>query len=108
MGGDRVNVFAFAKDRDAVRDLQHFVQFVRDENDRLVIRLHRAHDFKQFFCFLRGQYGSRLVQDKDVRSAVECLDDLDCLFLRDRHVVDFFIRVDLESVFIGNLFDVAR
>ena len=48
---------------------------------------------------LRGEHGGRLVENEDVRAAVEHLDDLDGLLLRDGHVVDLLIGVDVEAVF---------
>ena len=79
------------------------MQLVRDDDDRLAVLFHVAHDSKEFFRLLRGQNSGWLVKDQDIRAAVEHLDDLNGLLLRDGHLVDLLIRVDVEAVAVGDL-----
>ena len=48
------------------------------------------------------EYGGRLVKDQNVRTAVENLDDLKRLLFGDRHVIDFFHRINGKAVFFAN------
>ncbi len=64
-----------------------------------------AQDGEELFGLLRGQHGGGLVQNQDIRPAVEHLDDLHGLLLRHRHVVDLLVRVDVEAVFLTDLLD---
>ena len=69
-----------------------------DNDDRPAVVLHVPHDVKQLVGLLRRQNRSGLVKYQDARSAVERFYDLYGLLFRNRHVVDFFIRVDLKAV----------
>ena len=82
----RLDLLAAPQDGDAVGDLEHLVQLVADEDDRLAVRLEAADDPEQLLRLLRRQHGGRLVEDEDVRAAVERLQDLDALLLADGDV----------------------
>ena len=97
------DVLALAKDCHAVRHGEHLMQLVRDDDDRLAVFFHVAHDGEELFRLLRGEDGGRLVEDQDVRAAVEHLDDLDRLLLRDGHLVDLLVGVDIEAIAVRNL-----
>ena len=97
-----------AQDRHPVRQLLHLVHLVRDDDHGLAVVAHVAQDGKQLFGLLRGEHGGRLVQDQNVRAAVEHLDDLHGLLLGDGHVIDLLIRVDLESVGAADFADLLR
>ena len=99
------DVFALAQHGHAVGHVQHLVQLVRDDDQRLAILLHRAHDLEQLIGLLRGQHGGRLVKNQDVRTAEEHLDDLHGLLLRDGHIVDLLVWLDVEAVFLADLGD---
>ena len=73
---------------DPVGDLEHLVQLVRDEDDRLALRLQRLDDREQLARLLRRQHGGGLVEDEDVGAAVERLQDLDALLLADADRLD--------------------
>ena len=45
-------------------------------------------DAEELDCLLRREHGRRLVEDEDVRAAVERLEDLDPLLLADGDVLD--------------------
>ena len=58
----------------------------------------RLDDLEQIVDLLRGQHGSRLVEDQAVRLAVEGLQDLGPLLDADRQVLDERIGIDLQPV----------
>ena len=76
-----------------------------DDDDGLSGVAHIAQHGEKLVRLLRGEHGGGLVQNEDVRPAVEHLDDLDGLLLRNGHVVDLLIGVDVEPVFVADLFD---
>ena len=84
------------------------MQLVRDDDDRLAVVAHPAQDAEQLLGLLRGEHGGRLVEDEDVRAAVEHLDDLHRLLFGDRHLVDLLHRVDLKAVLLADLLDAPR
>ena len=90
---------------DPVGDLEHLVELVRDEDDRLAALGEAADDLEELLRLLRGQHGGRLVEHEDVGLAVERLEDLDALLLTDRDVLDPGARVDGEAVAVGDLLD---
>ena len=55
--------FALSQHRHAIGNRQHFVEFVRDDDNRLAVLFHLTQHGKQFFRFLRRQHGGRLVQN---------------------------------------------
>ena len=67
-----------------------------------------AEDLEQLERLLRRQDGGRLVEDQDVRLAVERLQDLHALLLADRDVGDQRVGVDLELELRGEVADALR
>ncbi len=82
---------------DPVGDLEHLVQLVADEDDRHALALKTLEDPEELARLLRGEHRRRLVEDQDVRPAVERLHDLDALLLADRDVLDLRVGVDPEA-----------
>ncbi len=80
----RADHLAAAQDRDAIGDLQHLVELVGDEDHRGAEVLQRADHPEQLVGLLRGQDRGRLVEDEEVRLAIQRLDDLDPLTHADR------------------------
>ena len=103
--GQRLDQLAAAEHRDPVGDLEHLVELVRDEDDRLAARRQLSHDLEELLCLLRREHGGGLVQDEDVGVAIERLEDLDALLLADRDVLDAGARIDGEAVAVGDLLD---
>ena len=95
---DRVDRLAAPQNRDPVGDLEHLVQLVADEDDRHALADERAQDLEELARLLRRQDGRRLVEDQDVRRAVERLQDLDPLLLADADVLHLRRGVDREVV----------
>ena len=83
---------------DAVGKRLDLVHLVRDDDDSLARIAHIAQHSKELVRLLRGQHGGRLVEDEDVRAAVERLDDLHGLLLGDGHIVYLLPGVDLKAV----------
>ena len=88
---------AAAEHTDPVGDLEHLVQLVADEDHGHAFADERAEDLEELSRLLRRQHGRRLVEDQDVRSAIERLEDLDPLLLADADVLDTRLRVDREA-----------
>ena len=70
---------------------------------RLVIDGLTAYD--ELVRFLRCEHGGGLIKDEDIRPAVEDFDDLDRLLLRNGHIVNFLIRVDVKAVLVADVLD---
>ena len=79
---------AVAQHNDAVADAQHFLELVRDEDDRFALAAQQLHHVEQPVDLLWRQDRCRLVQDEDIGVAVERLDNLDALAHADRQVFD--------------------
>ena len=102
------DVSTFSQNDDAVGELFHLIHLVGDDDDRLSGVAHVAKDIEEFLCLLRCQDGCGLIQDQDIRTAVEDLYDLNGLLLRDGHIVDLLVRVDLKAVLVAQLPDPLR
>ena len=81
------------------------MELVRNDDKGLAVSLHVAHDGKQLVGLLRSQYGGGLIQDQDVGAAVQHLYDFHGLLLRNRHIVDLHVRVNVKAIFFANVFD---
>ena len=81
------------------------MELVGDDDEGLAVGLHVAHDGEQLVRLLRGQHGGGLVQDQNIGTAVQHLDDLHGLLLGNRHIIDLHVRVDIEAVLITDVLD---
>ena len=95
-------VLALAQHGHTVGHVQHLVELVGDDDKGLAVGLHVAHDGEQLVRLLRGQHGGGLIQNEDVGAAVQHLDDLDGLLLRNGHVVDLHVGVDVKPVAVAD------
>ena len=102
-GVNAADILALSKNAYPVGDLQHLVELVRDDDNRFAVRLHIADDFKELFCFLWGQNGSGLVQDQNIRSPVQHLDDLQGLLLGYTHGVDLLVEIHVKVIFLTDI-----
>lgn len=96
---------AAADHGDDVGDGLDLAQLVRDEHDRLPVRLQLRHDAEQLVGLLGRQHGGGLVEDQHLGVADEGLDDLDALLDTDREVLDHGVGIDVEPVLVGDLPD---
>ena len=55
------DVLAFSQNRNAVRDVEHLMELVGDNDERLAVGFHVAHDLEELVGLLRGQNRGRLV-----------------------------------------------
>ena len=102
-GLDRGGHLAAPHHADGVGDLHDFAQLVRDQNDGLPFGLQAFENAKQVIRLGGRQNACRLVQDQDVRLAVERLQDLDPLLVPHRQIFDPRVRVDAQLVVLGEL-----
>ena len=71
---------------------------MRDNQNRLAVFPHLPENRKEALGLLRGQHGSRLIENQDVRAAVQNLHNLDGLLLGDRELVDLLLRIQPKAV----------
>ena len=87
-----------------VRDVENFIQLVADEDDRHAFARERPEDPEQLDCLLGRQDGGRLVEDEDVRSSIERLQDLDALLLPDSDVLNEGVGIDRKAERLREMF----
>ena len=91
------HVPAVAQHGDAVGQLHHLVDAVRDVDDRDAVGGELADDREQPPAFARRQRRGRLVHDQDASLDRQRLGDLDELLLADPERSDAGIRVELDA-----------
>ena len=101
----RLDHLAAAENRHPVGDVEHLVQLVADEDDGHALLGEGAQDPEQLERLLGREHGGRLVEDQDLGSPVEGLQDLDALLLADADVLDARVRVDRELERLRDLLD---
>ena len=94
---------AAANNGDAVADLFHFVQFMGNENNGIAIIFQIFQFFKQFCGFLRSQNCGGLIQDQDLGTAEQRLQDLHLLLLADGQITDLLVGVNVQVVLLTDL-----
>ncbi len=92
-------------DGDPVGDLEDLVQLVADEDDAVTRVGQPPEDPEDLLGLLRRQDRRRLVEDEDLRVAVQDLEDLDPLLPADRERADLGVGVDLEAEPLTELAD---
>jgi hypothetical protein len=97
-GGPRADLVSIAQNSDALADLHHLLQLVRDEDQGMTVPSHLPHDGEQFIHFLRRKDGGRLIEDQQRRAAVKRFDNFDALLLAHGELPDICIRVDLQAI----------
>ena len=85
VGADGADGAALAQDRDPVTQRKDLIELMADENNRLAIFAHAVQDLEQMGDFLWGQDSRRFIEDQDLRSAIEDLEDFHGLLFTDRH-----------------------
>ena len=91
--------------RDAVGDVEDLLQLVADEDDRLARFDQVAQHHEQLLRLLRREHAGRLVEDEDVRAAVQHLHDLRALLQPDRQVTHARVGVKRKPVTLRQVVD---
>jgi hypothetical protein len=95
------------KDGDPVRDGEHLVQLVGDEDDCLSLSGHLSQEHEEVPGLLGGEDGGRLVEDEDASPAVDRLHDLDALLLADGELPDPRLGMNGKPMRLRELRDLA-
>src|SRR6266851_5239618 len=105
--GDQVtHHLAAAHDGDAVGDVQDLLELVADEDDGLTVLDQAAKHSKQLDGLLWREHPGGLVEDEDVRAAVEHLDDLGPLLQADGQYPRQCVWIKREAVLARQRLDV--
>ena len=78
-----------------------------NDDNGVSLFLHAAQHAEELVDLLHRQHGSGLVQNDDLGTVVQNLDDLQGLLLRDGHVVDLLLGIDLKTEFLGHVLDLC-
>ena len=105
LGLHRADILALSEDRYAVGDSQHLVELMGDDDDGFAVRFHVAEHLEELVGLLRRQHRGGLVENQNVRTPVKGLDNLQRLLLRDSHVVDLAVGIDIKAVTIADFLD---
>ena len=100
---DGADIFALAQYGAAVRHRHDLIEFMTDKEDALALLGQVAHDLHQLIDLLRGQYGGRLIKDKDLIIAVQHLQDLHPLLHTDGDILHLGVHVNGKPVFFREL-----
>ena len=96
------DVLPLAQHRHAVGQRLHLVHLVGDDDNRLAGVAHVAQDGEELVLLLRGQHGGRLIQNQDISAAIQHLDNFNRLLLRNGHIVNLLVRVDIKAILVAD------
>ena len=96
---DGADIFALAQYGAAVRHRHDLIELMTDKEDALALLGQVAHDLHQLIDLLRGQYGGRLIKDKDLIIAVQHLQNLYALLHTHGDILHFGVHVNGKPVF---------
>ncbi len=105
---DRADHLPVAQHGAAVGHGQELVQLVRDEDGGAALGHQRSQHRRQLLPLWRCQHGGRLVEDEELRTSVQQLQDLDPLLHPDREVLDAIVGIDEQPVAARELDDPGR
>jgi hypothetical protein len=106
-GGAGCHHLAAPHDGDFIRHRHDLAQLVGDQQDGFAFGLELLEDTEQVIGLRRGQHAGGLVEDQDLRTAVQRLEDLDALLYADGQFLDDGIGIDLELIFLFELLELA-
>ena len=84
-----------------------FAQLVRDEDDGFALVAQADKHLEKLVGLLRREHGGRLVEDQDLRAAIERLQDFHALLQADRQLRHDGVERHLEAVVAGELLEFA-
>ena len=102
----RIDIFTAPDNGAHIRRSLDLFELVRDDDDGLAVFDQVLHDREQFIDLLLRQNCCGLIQNQDLRTAVESFEDFDSLLHTDRNVPYALIRIDFQSVFFDNFKDI--
>ena len=100
---DSVDIFASADDSTDVRRGLDLFELMGDDDNGLPVLDQVLHDRQKFIDLLLCQDCSGLVQDQDLRPAVQRLEDFYALLHTHGNIADAGVRIDLKPVFLNNV-----
>ena len=78
------------------------MKFVCDDDHRFIIRFHISDHFEKTLRLLWCQYCRRLVQNQNVSTPVQYLNDFQSLLLRNTHLVNLLIQVQVKMISVAD------
>ncbi len=103
--GHVTDKYALAQHGNTVGNRFYLVELVRNDHNGLSVVAHVSQNMEQTLGFLRRKHGRGLVENQNVRTAIENLYDFNRLLLRNGHVVDFLVGVDLKAIEAADVAD---
>ena len=97
-----VDVLAHADDGAEVGGFLDLLELVCDDDNALAVLDKIVHDGDELRDLLRGEGGGRLIQDQDVRAAVERFQNFHALLHADGDILNLRVGVDGQSVTLGD------
>ncbi len=88
---------ASAQDDNPVADVEHFRQFMTDEDDALAFPAQTTKDAQKVGDLARRQIGCRLVQDQQFRFPKDRFQNFDALAAPERQVRDHGVGIEIEA-----------
>ena len=107
-GRHAADVSAVPEDCHTVRQGLYFVHLMGDDDNGLAVVPHFPEDTEQLFGLLGRQHSGGLVQNQNIRAAVQYLYNLHGLLLGYRHIINLLLRVYLEAIFLTDRLDFLR
>ena len=89
----------------AVGKARHLIELMADEDDRLALLHHALHRLAQRVGLLRRQDRGRLIENQNVRAAIQRLQYLDPLLLANAQLPYESVRVHKQIVLFAHLHD---
>ena len=96
-----------AQHRHPVGDTQHFLQLVRDKDQRLAVGPQLAHHPEQALDLLRSEHAGRLVENQHRDAAQQRAQNLDALFFAGREIGHAGVGIDRQAVAAAQLSNLA-
>ena len=79
------------------------MKLVGNQHHRFAVLSHIPQHIKKFLCLLGRQHRRRLVQDQNISSPEQSLNDLQRLFLGDAHLIYLLIQIQIKAIFFTDL-----
>ena len=92
------DLFAAAQDGRGVAEAFDLVELVTDVKDGSPLALEPLEHDEELIGLLRGEHGSRLIENQEFRILHERAHDLDALALADRKPPDFPLGIERQAV----------